>query len=148
MTGHVYFARFGSQIKIGFTKCTATRIATHKKTQAVPVTFLFSVPGDEARERSFHKWLKKYRTNVGGYFGRTLPELFDIPEDELADIKAQLASEEGFSDAVPKRDGFGKIMTELDRPTLRKIKYVCFLKGITMQKFARDALIKELEAAQ
>lgn len=83
--GFVYFIKSGSQVKIGFTKDPAQRLAKLRNGNPHELTLLGSVPGTDDTESFFHQMFAHYRTggewfSLEGDLDRFIFTLPDAPK--------------------------------------------------------------------
>ena len=94
----IYFAKFGNNIKVGYTKGLAERFKQHRRTYRpeLQIEFLFAFEGDKREERNLHQQLKDRRV----FGGKT--EIFCLSDAELDNIRGNASSLPGFTMSLPK----------------------------------------------
>lgn len=149
MTSNIYFIKFGKIIKIGRTRCVAWRIKQHQREKNVPIQFLFSVKGDETRERLFHRIFAEYRTQDGASSHWTShPEHFYIPDDVLDEFRKTLENEPGFASGEPE-PAMIKASISLDENRLFEYRKMAKKHGFrSFQAFATEAVKLYLAKAE
>lgn len=92
----VYFAKIGTDIKIGHTECLTRRFSEHRwyYKPGTKIEFLFAFDGGRKEEQQLHKQLNERR--ICSYPA----ELFRLSDEELDKIKDQARKEPGFVDAI------------------------------------------------
>lgn len=131
--GFVYFARIGDLVKIGCTRCVASRLKQHREKTGLPVQLLFAVAGDFDRERAMQAAFKQYRTQPSSSL-----EYFAIPAPEMDRIKDALCDEPGFT----TKEGELTVSATffIPRPTHRRLKAIAFARPTTVQQLLEEAV--------
>jgi hypothetical protein len=141
MKSNIYFIKFGNIVKIGRARCVASRIKQHAREKNMPIQFLFSVKGDETREKLFHRVFANYRTQDGASSHWTShPEHFYIPDDVLAEFMSTVEGEPGFVTGEPEKSTT-KVTVVVDRERLAEYRKAGRKVGLnTFQAFATSAV--------
>lgn len=97
---YVYFAYCAGFIKIGVTRDPWIRCQKLSSSSPLPVSLLFSIPGNVVTEREYHERFRAHR--VGGEWFAFGPELRAFLESELAQVNGGAGRLRAAQDFVQK----------------------------------------------